>query len=131
MTTLAENSMKKPKTIDEYLAGIPLRQRQALDKLRKQIRLLAPDAEERISYGIPVFWQGRLLVGFGKSGNHCSFYTCSGRTIKALQNELKAFATVGKSTIRFQPDKPLSPALLRKLVQARLQENEQLKAKQR
>jgi uncharacterized protein YdhG (YjbR/CyaY superfamily) len=40
----------KPKTIDEYLAGLSEDKRAALEKLRKTIRAAAPKAEECISY---------------------------------------------------------------------------------
>jgi uncharacterized protein YdhG (YjbR/CyaY superfamily) len=46
----------------------------------------------------------------------------NGSTVKAFAKELKAFAT-SKGTIRFTPDKPLSAALVRKLVKARIAEN--------
>jgi len=42
---------------------------------------------------------------------------------KRFQAELKGF-TVSKGTIRFTPEKPLPTALVRKLVKARIAENE-------
>ena len=43
----------KPKTIDDYLAGLSDDKRAALEKLRKTIRAAAPKAEECISYRCP------------------------------------------------------------------------------
>ena len=112
----------KPKTIDQYLAALSDDKRAALDKLRKTIRAAAPKAEECISYQIPAFrLDGRLLVAFGASANHCAFYPGSS-PVEAHKDELKDYDT-SKGTIRFQPDKPLPVALVRKLVKARIAEN--------
>jgi uncharacterized protein YdhG (YjbR/CyaY superfamily) len=46
--------------------------------------------------------------------------------IEAFKNELKGFQT-SKGTIRFPVDKPLSAALVKKLVRARIAENERKK----
>lgn len=113
----------KPKTIDEYLADLSIGQRIALEKLRRTIRAVAPKAEECISYGLAAFrLNGRMLVGFGASANHCAFYLMSGSTVEAHLDELKDYAT-SKGTIRFQADNPLPAALVRKLVKARIAEN--------
>jgi uncharacterized protein YdhG (YjbR/CyaY superfamily) len=114
---------RKPRTIDEYLAALSDDQRTALEKLRKVIRAAAPKAEECISYGLPAFRLNGLLVCFGARANHCAFYPMSGSTVAAYEKELKDYDT-SKGTIRFQPDKPLPSALVRKLVKARIAENE-------
>ena len=113
---------KKPTTIDEYLADLPDDQRQALEKLRKTIKSVAPKAEECISYGLAAFRLNGMLVGFGATTNHCAFYLMSGSTVKDHKEELKGYDT-SKGTIRFQPDKPLPTALVKKLVKARIAEN--------
>jgi len=113
----------KPKTIDEYLAAVSDDQRAALEKLRKTIRAAAPKAEECISYGLAAFrLDGRPLVAFGAAAKHCAFYPMSGATVEAHKAELKDYDT-SKGTIRFQADKPLPAALVRKLVKARIAEN--------
>jgi uncharacterized protein YdhG (YjbR/CyaY superfamily) len=110
----------KPRTIDEYLAGVTADQRDALEKLRKTIRTVAPKAEECISYGLAAFrLNGRPLVAFGAWANHCAFYPMSSATVKAFQDQLKDFGT-SKGTIRFSADKPLPTALVKKLVKARI-----------
>lgn len=114
----------RPPTHDAFLAGLPADQRSALDKLRRTIKAAAPGAEECFSYGLPAFrLNGRALVAFGASAKHCSFYPMSGETVAAHRRELKNFDT-SKGTIRFQPDKPLPAALVRKLVKARMAEIE-------
>ena len=113
----------KPQTIDEYLAALSEDKRAALEKLRKTIRAAAPQAEECISYRLPAFrLHGRMLVAIGATANHCAFYLMSSSTVEAYKDELKDYDT-SKGTIRFQADKPLPVALVRKLVKARIAEN--------
>ncbi len=112
-----------PKTIDEYLATVSDDKRAALDRLREIIKATAPKAEECISYQLPAFrLDGKMLVAFGATANHCAFYPMSSTTVQAHKDELKDYDT-SKGTIRFQPDHPLPAALVRKLVRARIAEN--------
>ncbi len=107
-----------PKTFDGYLAALNPLQRTALEKLRGAIRAAAPKAEECISYGVPSFrLNGRFLVALGAVADHCSFYP--GSALRAFKVDLKGYDT-GKGTIRFQPNSPLPTALVRKLVRARI-----------
>lgn len=104
--------MSGPKDVEAYLA--------ALQKLRKTIRAAAPKAEAVISYGIPAFrYQGYVLVWFAAWKNHCSLYPMS----NAFKRELKGYDTA-KGTIRFAADKPLPATSVRKLVEARIAENQ-------
>jgi uncharacterized protein YdhG (YjbR/CyaY superfamily) len=113
----------KPQNVDDYLANLPGDKRAALEELRKIIRDIVPEAEERISYGLPAFrYQDRMLVGYGATAGHCALYLMSSSTIEAFQDDLKGFAT-SKGTIRFQPEHPLPADLVDLLVQARITEN--------
>jgi len=119
----------KPATIDGYLAGVSPDKRAALEKLRKTIKSAAPKAEECISYQIPAFrLEGKLLVGFCAATKHCSFFPMSSSMIAAHIDELGDYET-SKGTIRFQADKPLSAAFVRKIVKARIAENRSRKSK--
>ena len=114
---------QKPRTIDDYLAGVSADQRIVLEKLRKTIRAVAPKIEECISYGIPGFrLNGRSLVFFGAWANHCSFYPGNSTTLKKFRGDPKGFQ-ITKGTIRFSSDNPLPLALVKKLVKARIAEN--------
>jgi uncharacterized protein YdhG (YjbR/CyaY superfamily) len=111
-------SAPRLKTFDGYMAAVSAPQRAALEKLRKAIRSAAPKAEECISYGVPAFrLNGKFLVALAAAANHCSFFP--GSALQALKVDLKEYDT-GKGTIRFQPDRPLPVALVRKLVKARI-----------
>jgi len=114
----------QPNPIDEYLATASEDKRAALEHLRKTIRAIVPEAEEIISYRLPTFrYRGKKLVAFGVAANHCAFYPLSGATVEAFTDELKDFDT-SKGAIRFQADHPLPDNLVRKLVAARIRENE-------
>ncbi|HET6981000.1 MAG TPA: DUF1801 domain-containing protein [Myxococcaceae bacterium] len=113
----------KTTPIDGYLARVGGEQRAALERLCRTIRAAAPGAEEIISYGIPTFrLDGRGVVGFGASSEHCALYPLNGTTVAAFADELDGFDT-SKGTIRFRPDRPLPVALVKKLVKARIAEN--------
>ena len=112
-----------PKTIDQYLATLAAPQRAALQRLRSQIHAAAPKADECISYRIPAFRLGQMLVGFAATGDHCVFHLMSTKTLPAFARELKAYKQ-GKGSIQFEPDAPLPAALVRKLVKARIAENQ-------
>ena len=114
--------------VDAYLATLPTDQRAALQRLREIVRAVAPVATEVISYGIPMFKLGRGLVGFNAAGAHCTFQLMSTAVLEAHAGELTNFRT-GKGSIRFTPDKSLPDALVRKLVKARVAENERLSLK--
>lgn len=109
-----------PKLHDEYLAALSDDKRRALEKLRKDIKAAAPQAEECISYGIPGFrLKGKLLVSYGAAAKHCAFYP--GATVRRLKKELKDYDT-SKGTIRFPAGEPLPSALVKKMVKARIAE---------
>jgi uncharacterized protein YdhG (YjbR/CyaY superfamily) len=115
-------------TVDEYLASIPEPARTTLNKIRAAIRSVAPpEATEVISYGIPTFNYKGMLASYAAFSDHCSLFPGAGPTIE-FQNDLKNFQT-SKGTIRFPPDKPPSSTLLKKLVKARIAENEREKAR--
>jgi uncharacterized protein YdhG (YjbR/CyaY superfamily) len=108
-------------THGEYLEALGVDQRRALGKLRKDIQLAAPKAEECISYGIPGFrLNGKLLVSYGAAAKHCAFYP--GSTLQAFKKETKGYDTSGNGTLRFSAEEPLPSALVKKIVKARIAE---------
>lgn len=123
----AAKANASPKDVDEYLAGVPEPARSTLKKIRAAIRSAVPrEATEAISYRMPTFRYKGPLLGFAAFPNHCGLYPMSPSVIEAFKNELKNFHT-SKGTIRFPIDKPLSAALVKKLVKARIAENDRRK----
>jgi uncharacterized protein YdhG (YjbR/CyaY superfamily) len=112
-----------PKTVDEYLAGVPEPARSTLKKIRAAIRsAVPPEATESISYGMPVFKYKGSLMWFAAFADHCSLFPTAS-IIQMFKNELKDFHTT-KGTIHFRVDKPLPAALVKKMVRARIAEIE-------
>ena len=115
-----------PRSVDEYLAAVPEPARSTLNKMRAAIRsAVPPEATETISYRIPAFKYNGVLVWFAAFSSHCSLFPTAS-VIEAFKDELKGFST-SKGTIQFGTDKPLPPALVRKLVRARLAQIESKK----
>jgi len=115
--------MAGPTSVKEYLAALPEESRAALEKLRKTIKAAAPEATETIAYQMPAFKDhGRFLVSYAAFKDHCSLFPASQAVIEAIGEELKPYLA-GKGTIRFQANKPLPAALVKKIVKTRLEEN--------
>ena len=114
--------MKKFASVAAYLRAVPPAPRAVLQKLRQTIKAAALEATEVISYGMPAFKQHGMLVCFAAFKDHCSLFMSTYFT-KALKKELASYQTA-KGTIRFTADRPLPAALVRKLVKARLAQNE-------
>jgi uncharacterized protein YdhG (YjbR/CyaY superfamily) len=117
-----------PGDVDGYLAVLPIAQRRALAKLRKVIKAAAPKAQECISWRMPAYKYLGFLVFFAAFKNHCSFFVASIALMKKLDKELSAHQTSG-GTIHFTPEKPLPATLVKKIVKARMKENELRKKK--
>ena len=116
--------MKKPADVEEYLAAVPEPARGTLEKVRTAIRSAMPrEATEVISYGIPTFKYGKPVMGYAAFRSHCSLFPYGAAVIEAFKEELKDYPT-SKGTIRFPIDKPPSAALVKKLVKAKLADNE-------
>jgi uncharacterized protein YdhG (YjbR/CyaY superfamily) len=121
---------KKAATVGEYLRAVPAKQRAALEKVRKAIHAAAPGSIEAISYAIPAFkYRGRWLVYFAAFKNHNSLFPASKGFVTAYRKDLEGYYTSGKGTLRFEAEKPLPAALVKKLVKWRIKENEARAAK--
>ncbi len=125
-TTKASGAPRRsnaPKSVDEYLARVPQPARGTLNKMRATIRSLVPsEATETISYGMPAFRHNGVLVWFAAFSSHCSLFPTAS-VIAEFKSELKGYST-SKGTIHFPTDKPLPTTLIKKLVKARVAQNE-------
>jgi uncharacterized protein YdhG (YjbR/CyaY superfamily) len=110
-------------SVDEHIAEAPPQARPMLEELRAIIKAAAPEATERISYGVPTFdLRGRHLVHFAGYAKHVGFYP-TGRGVAAFKEELGPLST-GKGTVQFSLDSPLPADLVRRMVEFRVREIE-------
>jgi uncharacterized protein YdhG (YjbR/CyaY superfamily) len=108
--------------IDAYLAHVEEPKRGTLQQLRETIRAIVPEAEEGISYGCPAFRvHGKVIAGFAAFTNHLSYLPHSGSVLGQLRADLAGYGGT-KSALHFPIDRPLPRALVRKLIQAKLEE---------
>jgi uncharacterized protein YdhG (YjbR/CyaY superfamily) len=117
------------RSVDEYLARVPEPARSTLIKMRTAIRSVVPaEATEELSYGIPAFRYKGALVAYAAFKRHCSFFPMQASLIDEMKEDLQDYRTA-KGTLQFPVDKPLPAALVKKMVKARVAENEAKKAR--
>src|SRR6185295_3570805 len=115
-----------PQSIDQYMAGVPEPARTTLKKMRTAIRSALPsDATETISYRIPAFKRKNILVWFAAFSDHCSLFPTAS-VIAEFKDELKGYST-SMGTIHFPLDKPPPIALIKKIVKARVKQDQSKK----
>ena len=111
-----------PRDVDDYIARAPKEMRGKLKELRAAIKKTAPDAEERISYGMPYYgYKGRLAY-FRLWKAHIGLYLPS-PIIAEHKDELEGYET-SMATVRLPIDKKLPLLLIKKLIKARMIKNE-------
>lgn len=109
-----------PKSVDEYVSRIPEPSQSMLLKIRAVVRSTLPaEAAEVISYQMPAFKLGKIVVWFAAFQSHCSLFPTAA-VMAQFTDELAAYKT-SKGTVQFPLDKPLPVALIKKIVRARLQ----------
>ena len=120
--TPTSRTSKSPADVDAYIAAAPAAVQPQLRKLRAMIRSEAPQATEKMSYGIPFYEYGEKpntlqsrLIYFAAQKNHIAVYPAG------EAQGLEQFLTE-RSTLRFPIDKPLPIARIRALVRTRVRE---------
>ncbi len=111
--------------VSQYLNELPKKEKDALEIVRKQILSLMPEAEERLSRGVPFFYyKGKRAVGFRSSKTHLSFFIMEGKVLDIYRSEISAYDN-SSTVIKFSPEKLLTKNIIEKLVRARIDEIEQ------
>jgi uncharacterized protein YdhG (YjbR/CyaY superfamily) len=112
--------MRTAADIDEYLARADAKFRPLLRNVRRIIRTAAPRATESISYGIPTYkLDGQRLTYFSAATSHCAVHMVRE---EHLDEAVRLGFGVGRGSIRFTPEKPISARLLTRIVKARAAE---------
>ncbi len=106
--------------ITAYLSTVGEPKRATLQKLRKTIMELIPDAEEGLSYQVPAFkLEGKAVAGFAAFKNHLSYLPFSGSVFSELKDDLAAY-TKTCGALHFPIDEPLPKELVKKLIDVRM-----------
>jgi uncharacterized protein YdhG (YjbR/CyaY superfamily) len=109
-------------SIDEYIATFPVEVQKKLNELRTVIKSSAPEAEEKISYQMPTFFQNGNLIHFAAYKDHIGLYpTPNG--IAAFADELSKYKG-GKGSKQFPLNEPLPLDLISRIVKFRVAENQ-------
>jgi uncharacterized protein YdhG (YjbR/CyaY superfamily) len=108
-------------TVDEYIQLFPKQVQNKLKLIRQLIKVLAPEAQEKISYQMPTFYLHGNLVHYAAFKNHIGFYpTPSG--ISSFRKELSMYKN-GKGSVQFPLEEALPIELIKKMVMYRLEKN--------
>src|SRR5687767_10061223 len=111
----------KISSIDEYIDTFPEDIQKILKQVRRTIKAAAPEAGEKISYGIPTFTlNGKYLIYFAGWKNHISIYPIPIGD-EAFNKEISQYVA-GKGTLKFPTDKPLPLKLISKIVKLKIAE---------
>lgn len=119
-------------TVDDYIVLQPPPVQKKLREIREVIKKAAPEAVEKISYGMPAYTYKGMLIYFAAHKNHIGLYPYPS-AMDAFSEEI-AMYKAGKGSIHFDFDKPLPLDLIYEIVRFRVEENlikEELKRKKK
>lgn len=108
------------KQVQSAYEKAPMPHRKTMLEMRNRILQIIPEAEEVISYGMPAFnVNGNVVAGLLANKKHVGYYPFSGSVLVNFKKELVNYSHT-KSAIHVPVDKPLSKALISKLIKARI-----------
>jgi uncharacterized protein YdhG (YjbR/CyaY superfamily) len=97
------------KYIDEQDPAIRPRLLEVYETISKAI----PDAEERLSWGMPTFWKGRNIIHFAPAKRHIGLYPGS-EAIEAFADRLTEYKT-SKGTVQLPNSRDLPLELIEEI----------------
>ena len=104
--------------VEIYIKSFPEEVQEKLLEIRKIIFSIAPDAMEKISYGMPGFFlNNKPLVYVAGYKNHIGFYATPNGHEK-LAEELSVY-NQGKGSVQFPLNKEIPFDLIRRIVELR------------
>ena len=111
-----------PASMDDYIAGFTPEVQAMLQEVRQAVHRAAPQAQECISYQIPAFRQGGILVYFAAFKKHIGFYP-------PVRGDAKLEAAVAryageKGNLRFPLEQPMPLELIEQITRLRLKQEQ-------
>lgn len=116
-----EESKKPLQSIEAYIAQFPPEIQEILQSIRETIQAAAPEATEKISYGMPTFYLSGNLVHFAAFKSHIGFYPAPSG-MEAFEKELSVYKR-GKGSVQFPLGEPVPYELIGRIVKIRAEEN--------
>ena len=101
---------KAPETIDAYILEQPEDIQKYLYQMHGILQAALPDAQERISWSLPTYWNQHNIVHFAGFKKHIGFYP-GPQAIEMFEERLKEYKT-SKGAIQFPYNKPLPAELI-------------------
>ena len=120
--TAGTSDATTPGTVDEYIEACAPEAQPILRKVRAIVRKEAPTAVEKISYRMPAFTMNGVLLYFAAFTHHIGIFP----PVKGDARLMKELAPHrgAKGNLRFMLDEPIPYALIRRVVQCRVKEQE-------
>lgn len=99
-----------PKTIDSYIAIQPEDVQQLLNDIRGTLKAVLPDAQERISWNMPTYWNKHNIIHFAAFKKHIGLYPGE-IAMEYFADKLTEYKT-SKGAVQFPYGKPLPLELI-------------------
>lgn len=115
------DTQNTPQTIDAYIAAAPEAVQPLLHEMRALIRAAAPEARERIAWGMPTYTGRHNLVHFAAHKAHMGFYP-GAEAMERFQPSLAEYQT-SKGAVQFPYSRPLPKDLITTIVKFRVKED--------
>lgn len=94
-----------PATIEEYIRRQPVQVQHYLIQINEVIKAAIPDTTEKISWGMPTYWNKHNLIQFAAFKKHIGLYP-GPEAVQTFADKLRDYKT-SKGTIQLPYDKPL------------------------
>ena len=114
-------SRTTPGSVDQYIGTFSPEVQAILERIRQTVRATAPDAEETISYQMPTFKQGGVLIHFAAFKSHIGVYPPVAGDAE-LEKAIAPYAGE-KGNLRFPFDQPIPYDLIERIVKLRVEQN--------
>ena len=110
----------KPRSVDDYIAAFSPELQEILERVRVTIRNAAPAAQETISYNMPAYMQGGVLVYFAAFKKHIGLFPPV-RGDARIEKAISRYAGK-KGNLRFPLNEPIPYGLIERIVQLRVKQ---------
>ncbi len=112
---------EKQLTIDDYIDNYPPEIQERLKKMRRLTKEIVPDAEEKISWGMPSFMKNGYVLQFAVQKKHIGLYP-GPEAVEAFREKLAGYKTT-MGGIQLPFDKPVPYELIGEIIRFNSEKN--------